>query len=157
MLETKRIDSQISLAKRIEIGVVGGLIASIAMAIVMMIISSLGPQTPKFFTILPEALSFTGPSYELGITGLILHLLIGVVWGLIFSLALRSHSITRGLGLAAVQLIILAITFTTVPIPSYGGSLIEIPVLDAARFIGLYGLTLAVYGAVLGLVVKKYI
>jgi hypothetical protein len=154
MLETRTQKQSLTVVGRVELGVVGGVVSSAAMGVVLIIFAGIGFETPRFFTLLPEILGIYGPSYEQGLIGLVLHFIIGSVWGLVYAFAFKSYSVTKGLGLAAVQLILLAILLTN-SIPGYGKSLVEIPVLEAAKILTVYGLSLATYGATLGLAAKK--
>ena len=155
MLETKTQQHSLTIVRKIELGVVGGVVASAAMGVVVLILAGIGLQTPRFFTLLPEISGIYGPSYELGILGLILHFIFGLLWSLIYVFAFKSYSITKGLGLAAVQLLLLAIILVNT-IPAYGVGLVEIPVLEAAKILTVYGLAFASYGATLGLTAKKF-
>jgi hypothetical protein len=82
MLETRTQKQSLTVVGRVELGVVGGVVSSAAMGVVLIIFAGIGFETPRFFTLLPEILGIYGPSYEQGLIGLVLHFIIGSVWGL---------------------------------------------------------------------------
>jgi len=146
-----------TLTKRIELGIVGGVVASITMGVVLIIFAGIGLQSLRFFTLLPEMLGMTGTPYELGVLGLILHFIVGVFWGIVYALLFKTYSITKGLGISAFQLLIFALLLTVSPIPGYDVNLINLPVFEAARIIAVNGITMASYGVSLGFLAKHYI
>lgn len=154
-LETEKLEKALPLTKKIELGIVGGTVASISMGVAIIIAAGLGFENPRLFTLIPETQAMPGPSYELGLIGLTWHFIIGVVWGLIYAFLFRTYSVTKGLGIGGVQLLVFAIYLTNIEIPGYGVSLMNMPVLEAAKIITTYGLAYAVYGATIGLVAKK--
>ncbi len=155
-LEIAKAEKSIPFSKKIELGIVGGVVASISMSVVMILAAGLGFENPRLFTMIPETLGIAGPSYELGLIGLTTYFIIGALWGVLYAFIFQTYSVTKGLGIAGVQLIVFAIYLTNTEIPGYGLSLINMPVLEAAKIVTVYGIAYVVYGVAIGLIGRKF-
>jgi hypothetical protein len=143
----------------VQLGLVAGLVASIVMALVIMGMTAAGIMSAPWFLLLGTLFGGSGIPYYIGTYGFVWHLGLGIFWGLVFVLGfhtLRSYSVTKGLALGGLQLLLIAIALTFVATPELGGTILTAPMVVTVILLIELALAYATYGVVVGYIAKKF-
>jgi hypothetical protein len=143
--------------KRVELGVVAGLIGSMVMAGAVIVLSLLGLFAVAWFRVLNALVSGSAVAAGAALMGFFWHVIFGVVWGLFFGLLLRQYSVTRGLAFAGIQLLLWGLVLASAGIPGVGVTLLTMPLADSVKLVVGLGLSYAAYGATVGYIGSKYV
>jgi hypothetical protein len=144
------------LKERAQLGIVTGLLSSIAMALVIIAMQATGIMEVPWFLTLGTLAGGMGIPYEVGTYGLVWHLGLGVIWGLFFTSVFRNYSVTRGLALGGLLLLLTGVAFTLMPSPQLGGTILTIPLSNSVTLLAQLAIAYAAYGVTTGYITRKY-
>jgi uncharacterized membrane protein YagU involved in acid resistance len=151
--------AKFSLKERVQLGLVSGLIAGIVMALVILALQAAELMPVPYFYALGTLVEGVGVPYYVGMYGLIWHLGLGVIWGIVFVLVFHtysSYSVTKGLAVGGLQLLILALAFTFISTPQLGGTILTVPLSESVTLLIDLTIAFASYGAAIGYLTKKH-
>jgi len=157
MMESKGV-KRLPITTRFELGVMAGVLASVVMAIAIIVITALGsaigyPWQIQWFVWLGSVFGASGTNVYLAQVGVVAFVLMSVVAGLIFAFAFKQYDSYEGLVLGGLALLILGIYLTVQTAPQLPGTLLtesfttSLGVLVPLAFcFALWGLTMGYFG-----------
>lgn len=140
-----------------EMGIVGGFTASVMMGISIMVITALNLIQVPWFSVVGYIFGASGPEYAMAINGLIWFMGEGIVAGVIFAFAFRSYTINKGLGFAALGLIITALILSAEVVPPFSGTLLSMGLGSTLTLFVPLAVSYVVWGICMGVMAKRYI
>ncbi len=146
----------LTMKGKAELGLVGGLVASIVAAFVAVAADSAGLLISPWFPTLATAFGFAGLPAYVGLTGTTIFLTIGVVWGLIFAFLFKKYSVTKGLAFSGIQIVLTVALLMVISTPQVGGTLLTLPIVNSLKLVIGLAFTYIAFGVVIGLAGKKY-
>ncbi len=147
---------QFLLKERAQLGIVAGLLSSIVMALVIIAMQATGIMEVPWFLTLGTLAGGMGIPYEVGAYGLVWHLGLGVVAGFLFTSIFRNYTVTRGLALGGLLLLLTGVAFTLISSPQLGGTILTIPLSNSVTLLVQSAIAYAAYGVTIGYITKKY-
>lgn len=141
---------------RAELGIVSGFVASVGMGLAIMAVTSLNLIQVPWFTVVGSIFGSSGPTYEVAIIGLVWFMAVGVLGGLVLAYLFREFTITEGLGLAAIGLIITAIILMLETVPPLSGTLFQLGLGSSLALFAPLAVCYMVWGIVVGSIAKRY-
>jgi hypothetical protein len=154
-----RKTAKFSIGDQVQLGLVSGLVSGIVMALVILALQIAWFMDVPYFLSLGTLFGAVGPSYYVGMYGVVVHFSLAVIWGLIFAFLFHtneSYSITKGLAWAGLQLLLVAIAFAFIANPQLGGTLLTIPLQGSVTLLVNLAIGYAAYGVVIGYLTKKH-
>jgi hypothetical protein len=145
-----------SLRERAQLGIVTGLLSSIMMALVIIAMQATWVMEVPWFLSLGTLMGGTGAPNEVGTYGLVCHLGLGVVAALLFTSIFRHYTVTRGLALGGLLLLLTGSAFTLISSPQLGGTILTIPLSNSVTMLVQLAIAYAAYGVTVGYVTKKH-
>jgi len=146
----------LTLKGKAEMGLVGGLVASIVASFIAVAADDAGLLVTPWFPTVASAFGIAGLPSDVGLLGLTLFVAIGVLWGLVFAFVFRKYSVTEGLAFSGVQLVLTVALLIIVSTPQVGGTLLSLPLLNSLKLVIGLALTYIGFGVVMGYTGKKY-
>jgi hypothetical protein len=147
---------QFPLRERAQLGIVTGLLSSIVMALVIIAVQTTWIMEVAWFLTLGTLMGGTGGPNEVGTYGLVWHLGLGVVAGFLFTSVFHNYTVTRGLALGGLLLLLTGVAFTLVSLPQLGGTILTIPLSNSVTLLVQSAIAYAAYGVTIGYITKKY-
>lgn len=144
------------LEERAQLGLVAGLLSSIVMALVIIAMQTTWIMEVPWFLTLGTLTGGMGIPCEVGAYGLVWHLGLGVVAGFLFTSVFRNYTITKGLALGGLLLLLTGVAFTLVSSPQLGGTILTIPLSNSVTLLVQLAIAYAAYGVTIGYITKKY-
>lgn len=154
-------ETKLNLAGRAGLGVMAGVLATVAMSIAVIVVSAISYAWNGFFPIqwftwLGAVFGANGTPVQLAEYGILYFVILSVIAGLIFAFAYRRFSVYEGLafGVVAWFIVVLYLVFNTAPQLSS-----DLAGLSFSTSLGLLiplAICFAIWGAVMGEVGKKY-
>jgi hypothetical protein len=145
------------VSTRAELGIVAGFTASVMMATTIIIVTSLNLITVPWFSIVGSIFGSTGPSYAVAVNGLIWFMGIGVVGGLVFAFWFTRYTVNKGLGLAAIGLIITALILSAETVTPLSGTLISMGLGSSLELFVPLAACYIVWGICVGIIARRYL
>jgi hypothetical protein len=147
---------------RLEFGIAGGLVAACVMSIGVMILSGLNGVglnliTFAWFPMFGEIFGAPGLTSEAAMYGLLVSLVFGILWGAIFAFAFSKYTVMKGLGIAAIEFLVILMALSFVSTAEIGGTLLSLSLFDALPIMLGLAAALFIWGAAMGYIGKHYV
>ncbi|MCL5067126.1 MAG: hypothetical protein M1368_02080 [Thaumarchaeota archaeon] len=149
--------SEISALTRAELGIAAGFTASVMMAIGIIVITSLNLVQVPWFSVVGYIFGSSGLSYAVALNGLVWFMGIGVFGGLVFAFGFTSYSVNKGLGLAAIGLIITALILSMETVPPFSGTLVSMGLGSSLALLVPLAICYVVWGICVGIIARRYL
>jgi len=146
---------------RAEMGVQAGVLATVAMSLAVVVVTAISTAWNGFFSIqwfpwIGSVFGANGTPVQLAEVGILYLVVLGVIAGLIFAFAFRSYSVYAGMAFGAVAWFVLVLYLTFNTAPQLSGTLANLSFSTSLELLVPLAICFAIWGAVLGLVGKKY-
>lgn len=142
---------------RLEFGIAGGLVAACVMSLGVIALSALNLVQFAWFPMFGELFGAPGLTSEAAMYGLGISLVFGIIWGAIFAFAFKTYSVMKGMGIAAVEFFVIVGALSFVSTAEIGGTLLSLTLFDALPIVLGLAVALAIWGAAMGYIGKRYI
>ena len=126
------------------------------MALVIIAMQATWTMEVPWFLTLGTLAGGMGIPYEVGTYGLVWHLGLGVIAGLLFTSVFRNYTVTRGLALGGLLLLLTGAAFTLISSPQLGGTILTTPLSNSVTMLVQLAIAYAAYGVTIGYLTKKY-
>jgi hypothetical protein len=151
-----------SISKRVEMGLMAGVLATVAMSVAVIIISAISAAWNGFFPIqwfswVAAVFGTNGIPYQIAEIGVAYLVVLGIIAGLIYAFAFRVHTVFQGLAFGAIAwfLVLLYVVFYTAP--QLSGTLGTLGVTTSVELLIPLALCFGIWGAAMGYVGKRYV
>ena len=147
---------------RAEMGIMAGVIATVAMSLAVIVVTSISYAWNGFFSIqwfswFGAVFGATGTPGQLAEMGVVWFVVLSVIAGLIFAFAFKQHTVFQGLAFGAVVWFLIVLYLTFYPAPQLSGTLSTLGVTSSVDLLIPLAICFAVWGAVMGYVGKRYV
>jgi len=151
-----------SIAKRVELGLMAGVLASVVMSLAVLVISAISAAWNGFFPIqwftwLGNVFGTNGIPNEVAEVGVAWFIALGIVAGLIYAFAFRSHTVSEGLAFGAIAWFLLALYLALYTAPQLAGNLNTLGVTTSVELLLPLAVCFGLWGAAMGYVGKRYV
>lgn len=146
----------VSLSARAELGIISGFVASVGMGLAIIGVTALNLIRVPWFAVVGSIFGSSGPAYEISLNGLIWFLAIGIIGGLVLAFAFRQFTITEGLGLAGIGLIVTAIILMVDSVPQFSGTLFQMGLGSSLGLFAPLAICYMIWGILVGSIAKRY-
>jgi magnesium-transporting ATPase (P-type) len=156
-----RSDTKLSVLTRAEMGVMAGVVATVAMSIAIIAVTAISSAWNGFFSIqwftwLGAAFGAAGTPVQLAELGILYFVLLSVIAGLVFAFVYSKYTVYQGLAFGAIAWFILVVYMTLYTAPQVSGTLANIPFNQSLELLIPLAICFAIWGAVMGYVGKNY-
>jgi hypothetical protein len=148
---------RLSIQRRLEFGVVGGFIGSVASEILLTAFGGVGLFPYPVFVWAGQSIGLAQASAVLGIAGLMLHLTVGLVCGLVFAFIFRRYTPMMGIGFAWVVTIGVMAIFLFGGVPRAGVDAFQMSFGTILQLVLGVILANSAYGILLGFIGSRYV
>ncbi len=142
---------------KLELGIVGGFVATVVMTITVLALSALNVLQFAWFPMIGSLFGAPGFVSDAAMYGLGWSLVLGVVWGVIFAFSFKRYSVMKGLGIAGIEFIIIALALSFVSTVPLQGTLLSLSISDSLLLLVGLAVALGFWGATVGFIGKKYL
>jgi hypothetical protein len=154
-------DTKLKPLTRAEMGVMAGVLGAVAMSIAVIIVTAISTAWNGFFSIqwftwLGAAFGASGTPVQLAELGILYFVIVSVIAGLVFAFAYSKYTIYQGLAIGAIAWFIVAAYMALYTAPQLSGTLASLPFSQSLELLIPLAICFAIWGAVMGLVGKKY-
>jgi len=151
-----------SLGKRVELGLMAGVLATVVMSLTVLIVSAISASWNGFFPIqwfpwVASVFGTNGIPNEIAEWGVLYFMVVGLIAGLIFAFVFRQHSVYQGLAFGAVAWFLVALYTALYTAPQLSGNLASLGVTTSVELLLPLALCFGLWGAAMGYVGKRYV
>lgn len=148
--------TKVSLSTRAELGIISGFVASVGMGLAIIVVSALNLIKAPWFAVVGSIFGSSGPAYEIALNGLVWFLAIGIIGGLVLAFGFRRFTITEGLGMAGIGLILTALILMVDAVPQFSGTLIQMGLGSSLGLFAPLAICYMIWGIIVGSIAKRY-
>ena len=151
-----------SIPKRVELGLMAGVLASVVMGLAVLVISAISAAWNGFFPIqwftwLGNVFGTNGIPNEVAEVGVAWFVVIGIIAGLVYAFAFKNHTVSEGLALGAIAWFVGVLYLAFYTAPQLAGPLNTLGVTTSVDLLLPLAVCWALWGAAMGYVGKKYV
>jgi hypothetical protein len=141
---------------RFEMGIMAGVLASVAMSIGIIAVTALGFLSIQWFSWLGAVFGATGSGGQLAEMGVVWFLVMGIVAGLVFAFGFRQHTVSQGLAFGGIAWVLLVLYLALYTAPQLSGTLGTMSISDSVQLLLPLAFCFGLWGLTIGYVGKKY-
>jgi len=152
----------VTVSKRVEMGIMAGVLATVAMSLAVLIVSAISAAWNGFFPIswfpwVAGVFGMNGIPNEIAEWGVLYFVIVGIIAGLIFAFAFRQHSVYQGLAFGAIAWFLVVLYTALYTAPQLSGTLNTLGVTTSVELLLPLALCFGIWGAAMGYVGKRYV
>ncbi len=151
-----------SISKRVEMGLMAGVLATVVMSLAVAAVSAISAAWNGFFPIqwfswVGAVFGTNGISYQVAEVGIAYFVVLGIIAGLIYAFAFKTHTVSQGLAFGAIAWFLLALYLALYTAPQLSGALGSLGVTTSVELLLPLALCFGLWGAAMGYVGKRYV
>jgi hypothetical protein len=151
-----------SISKRVEMGLMAGVLATVVMSIAVIAVSAISAAWNGFFPIqwfnwVAAVFGTNGIPYQIAEMGVVYLVVLGIIAGLIYAFAFKTHTVSQGLAFGAIAWFLTALYVALYTAPQLSGPLGSLGVTTSVELLLPLALCFGLWGAAMGYVGKRYV
>jgi hypothetical protein len=151
-----------TISKRVEMGIMAGVLASVAMSLAIIAVTAISGAWNGFFPIqwfpwVAAVFGSSGIPSQIAEVGLAWFVAIGIVAGLIYAFAFKTHTVFQGMAFGAIGWFLVVLYVALYTAPQLSGPLGSLGYTASVELLLPLAICFAIWGAALGYVGKRYL